>query len=268
MMFNDRKISVWLKTANLFGLVLVIAVNALANILPLNGITTGEVSDSFPNLFAPAGFTFSIWGVIYVGLAMFVAYNFDAVARGRYKESVDKIGWLFFVSCLLNAAWIVLWHYLQIEYTMAVMALLLLVLLRIHGLAREGSNHDIQESIFVKWPFSIYAGWVTIATVANATALLVKLRWDGLGLSEEIWTVAMIIVAALVVSTVTTTRRDVVFGGVFLWTLFGIYSKHQAVFEGAYPKVIIACFAAGAFTIAAMAYGFAQKQKDKRKMFF
>ncbi|SHE97987.1 tryptophan-rich sensory protein [Alkalibacter saccharofermentans] len=268
MMFNERNVPGWLKGVNLLGLILVLSVNALANILPINGIGTGEVSDSFPNLFAPTGFTFSIWGVIYAGLILFVIYNFNLIGKKRYKESVERIGLLFFISCILNSAWIVLWHYLMIELTLVVMVLLLAVLLRIYVLVQEDMNRDLTELIFVKWPFSIYAGWVTVATVANVTALLVKIGWDGFGFSEEFWAVVMIFVATLIVSIVVASKRDMAFGSVFLWTVFGIYSKHVDVFEGAYPKVIIACYAAAVLTLAVMAYGFIKRQRDKKRMFF
>lgn len=180
-MFNNRRVPTSLKIANSLALILVLVVNGLANILPINGLNTGQVSGFYPNLFTPAAVTFSIWGVIYFFLFLFVLYNFNLVGRKSDKSVVENIGWYFFISCLLNAGWILLWHYLAIGASLAVMILLLLVLLRMFHLAYSMESLDPNNYWFVRLPFSVYAGWITVATVANTTAWLVHMQWSGWG---------------------------------------------------------------------------------------
>src|SRR4030066_1943707 len=162
---------------NLIGLLAVIAVNAMATLLPLNNITTGELSDKYPNLFVPAGITFSIWGVIYLLLILFIIYQFIVAFRKSTEERgiFEKIGILFFLSCGFNIAWILAWHYELVWLSLIIMVLLLLSLIFIYirlGTGRTGIKN--YEKVFVNIPFSIYLGWITILTIANVTAYLVN----------------------------------------------------------------------------------------------
>jgi len=159
-----------LRWFNLLTFLLVIAVNALANILPINGITTGEVSDAYPNLFAPAPITFSIWGLIYLLLALFILFQIGVFGKqsGQEAASVKRIGMWFGVSSLVNTAWIFCWHYQIISATLVLMLLLVTALITIYQrIVSEALTQ--KEKLFVKLPFSIYFGWVTVAAIANVT---------------------------------------------------------------------------------------------------
>lgn len=240
-MLSNRRVPRSLKIANTLGLILVLAVNALANILPINGLETGEISEFYPNLFTPAAITFSIWGVIYFFLLLFVMYNFDFIGKKSDKRVVESIGWYFFISCVLNAGWIILWHYLAIGASLIVMVMLLLVMLRIFHVAYRTESTDPNNRFFVRIPFSIYAGWITVATIANATAYLVHLQWGGWGISDAVWTLFMLAVATILVGITVLRYGSGSYGVVLIWTLAGIAWKHWTFFQMQYPSILIGC---------------------------
>lgn len=230
----------WLAALTFLGM---ITVNALANILPLNGITTGEISDSYPNLFAPAAPTFAIWGLIYLLLALYTLYLLGLFrgSRPANETLLRRTGLVFIVINLLNAAWIFSWHYELIPLSMLLMVLLLLCLLDI-ALIIRAQKLSAREKFFVRLPFSVYLGWITVATIANAAVLLVSLGWDGFGLSESFWTILVLAVGVLIGVVTTLRLEDAAYGLVLLWAYLGILYKHISAggFDGQYPGVIIA----------------------------
>jgi hypothetical protein len=201
--------------------VAVIVVNALANALPFNGLTTGEISDSFDVFFVPAGYVFSIWGLIYVGLVAYTVYQ--ALPAQRENPLLRSTGWPYVVSCVANITWIFLWHYLVFVPTLLAMLTLLVALLIIYLRLRIGRRRfSTVERWLVQLPFSIYLGWITVATIANVTAVLEHVGWDGAGIAPAAWAVIMIIVAGLVTVVMNLTRRDVAYALVLVWALIGI----------------------------------------------
>ena len=213
---------------NLLGFIATVVVNALANILPINGITTGELSDLYPNLFVPAGLTFAIWGLIYVLLGIFVVYQLmPSVRKDAQKISfVQKVGPLFFLSCLANIGWIFAWHYQILPLSLVLMLILLACLLAIYLRLNIGRPQATRaEKYFVHLPFSVYLGWITIATIANVTALLVNTGWNRWGLSEPFWAAAVIVVGIAIALSVLFTRRDVYYALVVDWAILGILLK-------------------------------------------
>ena len=221
---------------------LMIVVNALANILPINGLTTGQVSDSYPNLFAPAAFTFAIWGLIYLLLAGYTLYQLGIIREDSWtadRHLLRKISVIFSLSSLVNAAWIFSWHYKLIPLSMILMIVILLCLIKVNQItARSGLIG--REYFFIRLPFSIYFGWITVATIANATVLLVSLGWDGFGIPEPVWTAIMIAAGFLIGAAVMLKNKDKAYGLVLIWAFFGILMKHirPAGFDGQYPLVI------------------------------
>ncbi len=212
---------------NILAVVATIAVNGLANALPLNGQTTGAISDRFKVYFVPAGYVFSIWGVIYLGLIAFAIYQ--ALPSQRENPRLRRIGYLFALSCLANMLWIFLWHYALFPLTLVVMLALLLLLIAIYLILGIGRTRvPVAETWLVRVPFSIYLGWITVATIANATALLYYLNWDGFGIRPEIWMVIVLVVATIIASLVSLTRGDVAYMLVIVWALVGIAVKHAA----------------------------------------
>lgn len=223
-----KKTNYLIKITTLITFFIMIVVNALATILPINGITTGEVSDSYPNLFAPAGITFSIWGVIYLLLLLYSIYQFGILQRKEdlYKEELfKKIGILFSISSLLNTIWIFTWHYGVLWLSVPIMLGILILLITINNITKN-SDLSLKDYLFIRLPFSIYMGWITVATIANITAFLVKVGFKGLGISEVIWTIAIIIVGLIITSLTIIRNRDLAYGLAVIWAYIGIYIKH------------------------------------------
>jgi hypothetical protein len=225
-----------LRLANLVAFAGTVTVNALAVALPLGGRTTGELSDSYPNLFVPAGLTFSIWGVIYLLLGIYAVYQL--VGRRRF---VDRIGWLFVLSSVANMAWIVAWQYMHVAVSMLVMIALLASLIAIYVRLFIGrSTGSAGEKWLVHVCFSVYLGWITVATVANATALLVHLGWSRFGLGEPFWAVVMVVVATLVTLLMLLRRGDIFHALVILWAFLGIVLKRSSAGGAGSQEIVTA----------------------------
>ncbi len=235
-----------------------VMINALANILPINGITTGQVSNSFPNLFAPAGITFAIWGLIYLLLAAYVLYQLGLVEikPGTIRQAANKeIAVLFSLSSLANTAWIFAWHYRLILSSMIIMIVLLLCLIEINRtLFKE--NLTLKEKIFFRLPFSVYFGWITVATIANATVLLVNRGWNGWGLSEPTWVIIILIVGMLIGAATTIRQLDVPYGFTLVWAYIGILIKHESEtgFSGQYPQITVTVLICLLFLLGSICY--------------
>jgi hypothetical protein len=210
----------------LISTIAVIVVNGLATALPLNGQTTGEISDRFDVYFVPAGYVFSIWGLIYLAL---IGYSiFQLLPSQRENPQLRRIGYLYVLSCAANIGWIFLWHYEYFPWSLVAMVILLLALIAIYlilGIGRTGTS--TAEKWLVRVPFSIYLGWITVATVANVTSVLDYLNWNGWGLSEEWWAVIILVVAGIIASAVSITRGDVAYVAVIIWAYVGIALKHS-----------------------------------------
>jgi hypothetical protein len=219
---NTKGISI----LNFITFALVLTVNALANILPINGLTTGEVSDNYINLFTPAGFTFSIWGLIYTLLGIFVVYQLVLSFRNENSKFIEDIGYWFIISNILNSLWIYTWHNLMISINLVIMILLLVSLIMVYQRLDIGHSRDDKKiKMLVHVPFSIYLGWISVATIANFSAFFVSLNWNGFGLSETFWTVLVISVAILLGIIFTIKNKDVFYTLVVVWAFVGILSK-------------------------------------------
>ena len=236
------------KALVVFTYVAMIAVNVLANALPINGRTTGAISDAYQNLFAPAGLTFAIWGVIYLLLGAHVLYQLGlfhspddkgGAGDSRRVALLERVGVLFSLSSLANVAWILSWHYdlILLSTLLLTTMLVLLVLITRTILAADLSPRD---RALVRLPFSVYFGWLTVATIANITVWLVSIGWDGFGIPESIWAVAIIAVGAIIGTAVIVRDFDIAYGLVLVWAYLGIWIKHTSAtgFNGAYPAVI------------------------------
>jgi translocator protein len=198
-------------------LLVVICVNYLANSLPINGKTTGELSGLYPNYFVPAGITFSIWGIIYLLLIVYVVKSWLVKPDSSAPFKSDRYVW-FILSSVGNAGWIFAWHYQLIWLSMGLMLLLLVSLIRLYQLTQN-------DRWTLRVPVSIYLGWITVATIANATALLVSLGWKGGFLSEPAWAIIMMTVAVVLSSVIRFRYRDPYYQAVVIWAIFGIYLK-------------------------------------------
>lgn len=207
-----------------------IAVNALANILPINGLNTGQVSGFYPNAFVPAGFTFSIWGVIYLMLLSYnIAFTFYAIKRAQYKKVytfIELVNGPFLMTSVLNMAWILAWHYLQIELSVLIMLFFLITLIQLFLKSQPHLNDLTRAQTFLlHTPFMVYLGWISVATIANMTALLVAYHWNGLGINPTYWSALMIAIAILLAWYILYRFKVVAFSLVIAWAFWGIYNE-------------------------------------------
>lgn len=217
--------------------IIMIAANVLANILPINDITTGELSDYYANLFAPAGYTFSIWGLIYLLLFIYVVYQF--FVKPKYESTISKINIYFIISSLANTAWIFAWHYQQIFISLLLMIVILYSLIKIADILKK-EKFSFSENLMLSVPFSVYFGWITVATIANVVVFLVSVNWGGFGIEAGVWTMIVLIVGAIIGILRSLQDRKVAYTLVLIWAYIGILSKHLSStgFNSAYPIVI------------------------------
>ncbi|MGM0410684.1 MAG: hypothetical protein ACQEQF_07945 [Bacillota bacterium] len=247
---------------NIFSFFAVIIMNFLANYLPLNGYNTGEISDMYPNLFVPAAITFSIWGLIYLFLFAFIIYQSKGLFNNLNKapKEINKIGWLFFISSIANIFWLISWHYLKPFISLLFMILLLITLITIYLKLNIGKNN---YSKIKKWlisvPFSLYLGWITVATIANVSAYLVAINWSRWGISEVIWTIILIIIGLILTILNTIKRQDSIYALVIVWSYIGIILKRYQS-SPRYMNIIITA----AISIIIILFNlFYQKKKNK-----
>jgi len=260
-----------LQISNILAMIITIVVNGLAVILPLNGKTTEYLSDKYPNLFVPAGITFSIWGVIYILWVIFAIYQ----ARDLFKkEEIDmlflhQITFLFILGCAANSGWIFAWHYEYVGLSLLLMIVLLFSLLAIYVRLNTGrTTASLTEKLCVHVPFSVYLGWITVATIANVTAFLVSVNWDGFGISPLIWTILVISVGVIITTLMLLLRKDIAYSLVVFWALFGIWIKRTTP---AYSNTdvatttIIAMILIGIEILAVVAYQQSKNNKQVKK---
>jgi len=225
----------------LLATLLVLTVNTLANLLPINGLTTGQISDQFDVYFIPAGYVFSIWGLIYVLLIGYTVYQFLPVNRA--DKQLNRTGWWYAVSSLANAAWLLAWHYQLFYLSFACMAMLFVALYIIYQKLEIGLRPaDIKTRLFVQIPFSIYLAWTTVALISNLAIVFVFSGWNAFGIPETSWALIMMVVAILLSMMTAFNRGDVFFLGVIIWALAGIAVKNWGttpVYEAAVASAIL-----------------------------
>lgn len=213
---------------NLAGFLATLTLNGLANGLPLFGRQTGDISDSLPNLFVPAGLTFAVWGPIYLGLLVFTVYQ--TVLAFRAKDPgpawLAAIAPWVFVSHLANGLWIVAWHGLQFTLSLVLMLVLFGALVKI-VLTLGWSKTRFGPAVYglAAVPWSLYLGWITVALPANVTGLLVASGIGVLAPGEVFWAAALAAVAAGLGLTAAWRYRDPVYPLVISWALGGIALK-------------------------------------------
>jgi hypothetical protein len=234
-----------------------VVMNFLANGLPLNNRSTGDISDAYPNLFAPAGPAFSIWGLIYLLLAGYVFYQF--VKKDKKTEGlIKKINPLFIATSLANISWIFAWHYDYIGLSVLIMAILLFLLIRIADIIRS-EQFTAPEKLFIRAPFSVYFSWITVASIANITVFLVSIGWNGFGISDFVWTSIILLVGAFIGILRMYKDKNIAYGMVLVWAYAWILFKHSSAsgFDGQYLSVIatvIVCLAALIFFVGRIVY--------------
>jgi hypothetical protein len=239
---------------NLVTAILALVVNVLAVTLPLNGQDTGEISDRFQVYFVPAGYVFSIWSVIYIGWIAFLIFQF--LPSQKENPRLRRLGYLFALSNLANAAWLFCWHYNQFGLSVLVM-LSLLGLLIASYLRLDVNRASVSRLEYwsVDVLFSIYLGWITVATVANVQDWLYFVGWDGFGIPGQIWAVIMLVVASLLGLAMAITRRDVAYLAVLVWAFIGI-----AVQQASVPLVATSAWIAATLMLGLAIFSFIRRR--------
>ena len=210
---------------NIGALALVLLVNYLSNALPINNLTQGDISQLYPVLLTPAPYAFSIWGVIFLGLIAFVIYQ--ALPGYRDAPLAKAVGILFAVSCFFNVGWVMVWHYLRVGWSMVMMLLLLATLIAIYlRIGTLSAENTLFNRLLVKYPFSLYLGWISAATLVNLNVLLYDMGWLSTGVGGVLFTMLMVVIAVLIALGVFYLHRDYVYVAVFVWALIGIGVRH------------------------------------------
>lgn len=252
---------------NLIALLVVIGVNVLANTSTLNGRTTGEISRQYPNLFTPANITFSVWGLIYLGLLAFAVYqlwlSFSKGHEAELSAFIVRMKYWFLLNCLGNACWLFAWHYELIWLSLLLILLVLYTLAKIHSafrIAHPGAPR--REKIFIHFPFGIYFGWISIATIANIFVFLTSIGWTGWGVSQVAWTIIGMIVGTLAALFMIFRHNNVWYGLVCIWGFYGIILKREAALTRDSPTII----AAGTLVIAVLVLSVLMQLLRKRPL--
>lgn len=244
------------QVANALSVVLAIAVNILASTLPLNGQNTGEISDRFEVFFVPAGYVFSIWGLIYIGWIAFTIYQFLPAQKNNPR--LQDLGYWFALSGIFNAAWLFCWHYNLFGLSVLVMLALLGTLIVSYLKLNVGrAAVSAAERWSVDIPISVYLGWISVATIANITDYLYYIGWDGFGIAPQAWAVIMLVIASLLGLSMALLRRDAGFLFVFVWAFAGIAIKQA--------DAALVAYSAWAATVVALGlaiYSLARKRMD------
>lgn len=238
-----------------------VIVNFLANSLPINNRSTAAISDAYPNLFAPAGITFSIWGLIYLLLAGYVLYQFISFEKKpaqKKEELLKKVNFLFIATSIANISWIFAWHYDFIGLSVLIMAVLLILLIKIADILRVEKMTSV-EKLFISTPFSVYFGWITVATVANITVFLVSISWNGFGMADFIWTSIILLIGSLIGIMRMNKDKNIAYGLVLIWAYLGILLKHLSPngFGAQYSSIIgtvIVCLLLFGFFVGRLIY--------------
>jgi hypothetical protein len=257
----------FLQIANGVALVSTILINYLSNTGILNGKSIGDISNNIHSLFTPAGYAFSIWGFIYLLLLGFIIYQGRSLFNKNAEDGfVEKIGPWFIISCIANGGWVFLWLFGYTGISCIFIFLLLFSLLKIIMNNRmEIWDAPTKTILFLWWPFVFYAGWVTVASIANVSAFLVKINWDGFGISPEIWTITMIIIATIINLIVVYKRNLREFATVGIWALIAIAVPN---FESQKIIAYVAIFAATLLFVIIMIHGYQNRKTNPfMKMF-
>ncbi|MEM2098897.1 MAG: TspO/MBR family protein [Candidatus Bathyarchaeia archaeon] len=217
----------YLRWLNIIAFIITLIINGLSNTTLIGGKTTAEVSNSYPTLITPAGYVFAIWGIIYALLGIFLIYQ--AFPSQKDKNFQKQINGFFILTSTLNAVWLFFWQNELLPISIAIILGLLASLIAIYLRLKIGkSTVSLKEKLCVHVPFSVYLGWITIATFANIAVTLVSIGWDGFGLSPETWAILILTIALILDLLVTATRKDIAYSAVFLWALAGIAVNQTA----------------------------------------
>ena len=250
-----------LSILNLISVILVIAVNYISQIMEFNGTTIGEISSRYVNLFTPASYAFAIWGIIFLAL---LAYGIFQARRAFFSEKeslfIEQTGYWFVLANILNCCWVFAFVYNYTGLSVLIMFGILISLIKIIlNTNMERWDAPISTIAFVWWPICIYSGWISVASIANISAYLSKLNWNGGILSEQAWTIGMIVVAIILNLLMIWKRNMREFALVGIWALFAIYIRHEGSYNSIAYTALIGCII---LFLAISAHAFKNKETN------
>jgi len=241
-------------------LLVTITINILADALPINGLNTGQISDTFHVYFVPAGYVFAIWGLIYMGLLTYMVYQ--ALPAQKDNPRLQATGWWVVLGGLANGLWIFLWHYEQFIGTLAAMLVLLASLIAVYLHLGVGKTKVSKtETCLVRIPFSVYLGWITVATIANVTDVLDFLKWNAFGITAQSWFLVVLVAVLAISILMSLSRRDVPYILVILWALVGIGYKFSAE-----PLIWISSLVTALLVTLGLLYSLLQRRTAQKKI--
>ncbi len=241
----DRIKNAWINGLFLIG---TLFINTLGALGLINGLSQKQISDMYITLITPSPATFSIWSVIYSLLIISMIVMIVKKDDSYYRRAIDEITVLFRISCLLNIAWIVAFSYVQIElstlFILGFVITLSMICLKLRKI-------QVGKRLLLPLTFGLYTGWLFIATVVNIAAALVKLKWNGFGISDDKWAIIILIIAIILVFLVLLRNRNASFPLPIAWAYFGIYQflKAPEGFKGQFGLLEITSLAGMAVLI-------------------
>ncbi|WP_445490699.1 tryptophan-rich sensory protein [Niallia sp. 03133] len=237
---------------HLIAFFIMIGINALANIIPLNGQTTDEISNKVIVLITPAPYAFMIWGLIYTAVAIWLVREIQITKRN--SSVYTQTSFLFILSCLLNACWIIVWHYEYMALSVVTMILLLITLILLYKKIKFYSS-----SFSAYFPFSIYLGWISVASILNISYYVKYKEWDVFSLSDTTWTVTLLGVASGVGILFRIKEKDWLYPLVLIWAFIAIGVKNSVSF----PSISYCCYALAAVLFIFNFYPQSRKKRYK-----
>lgn len=259
-----------LSILNAASLAIHIALSYLTQMKLVGNRDVGEVSDRYESLFTPAGFTFAIWGVIYILLTAFAVYHIVSAYRKSPEHSsnrdLKRIGYSFIINNIATALWLVAWTGEQLAVSVGLILVQLITLMTIHNrLYIHDATRSLQSRLFTQLPLSVYFGWISLATIANISAWLTSIGWNGWGVSGINWTITMVAIAAMLSVWIINRRRNVFFGLVTIWGLYGIATKRLEISESQFKPIILVAYGAMVLVAIACIFGLIRNLRIRRK---
>lgn len=231
-------IKLGLTLLNTFFFSLALVINFASSTGFLNGNTVKSISDRYHNLFTPAGYAFSIWGLIYLLLLGFIIYSFAILKREKESQIILQVGYWFVLTCLANSIWIMMWTFDYVGVSVLFMLVLLGGLIKIIVNTKMELTHPpFRVVAMVWWPFSLYSGWISVALIANISAFLTKIGWSGWGISDMNWSIIMLIIAGVLYLFMTWKRNMREFALVGVWAIIAVSLANQN-----HPQIYITGF--------------------------
>ena len=242
-----------LKVFNVIALLIVLIVNYLANALPINGVKTADISNRYFNEFAPANITFSIWAVIYTLILGIMVWQFEG--RNHLKGiAVKSIAMWFIINCILNAAWLMAWHYEAFVISLLLMSGILVSLVQLNKIEYQQLSPHTPTKWLLQSAFGIYLGWICIATIANFTTFFVSIHFSKYGLSDTVWTCGFIGIGSITAALLVVRFKNIYIGLAVLWALIGIVIR-QSQLHGHFTAISWAALTYGMTVVVSLFYG-------------